>query len=504
MIKESTLTPYWKLAREAAIGACLCIGLTSIKSATAFAEEPKAAAARQADQPKPDAPKADAPKPGAPKLDAARQRINASRRGQRAIRQTGASDNFVGPPIAGAKPAVAPVKPGAEIPKPTVVLKPGEVPGVKFDTPVYDAGKVRGGTPLEHDYWFTNTGTGPLEILRVKPSCGCTVAGQYDKVVKPGETGKIPIKVNAGASTGAISKSITINTNAPGPEAQITLQIKGEVWQAVQVTPSSAAFGRITSAQADAGSSRKLTLVNNVEGELKPGTPTSSSPQFKAELTPLEGGKKYELTITMVPPLKAGNNSGKIDITTGLKDTPTVSVPVYAFVTAAVDVTPVNLTLTPARAAELTRQFYIRSNVDKPIKISELKSTSPDLKLELSDVKDAKTYRLAVTIPPAYKPTAGVDQITFNTDDPSVPQITIPISEIAPMRPPVTAKTGNPAMARDRMAAKAAAIKAAAGTPGSEARQPAEASKPETTVAKPQAEQKPVAAQKKDEKPTGK
>ncbi len=60
-------------------------------------------------------------------------------------------------------------KRSAKVPKPTVVLKPGEVPAIKFDTPVYDFGSIRAGPDVEHDFWFTNTGTGPLEILKVRP-----------------------------------------------------------------------------------------------------------------------------------------------------------------------------------------------------------------------------------------------------------------------------------------------------------------------------------------------
>ncbi len=56
------------------------------------------------------------------------------------------------------------------LPKATVVLKPGEVPVMTIDTPSYNFGKVREGTEVVHDFWFTNTGNGPLEILRVKPS----------------------------------------------------------------------------------------------------------------------------------------------------------------------------------------------------------------------------------------------------------------------------------------------------------------------------------------------
>ncbi len=66
-------------------------------------------------------------------------------------------------PITARKPRVA------ALPRPTIVLKPGEVPAIQFDTPTYNFGRIRAGTDIRHDFWFTNTGTGPLEILAVKP-----------------------------------------------------------------------------------------------------------------------------------------------------------------------------------------------------------------------------------------------------------------------------------------------------------------------------------------------
>jgi hypothetical protein len=67
-------------------------------------------------------------------------------------------------------PASQAVKPGQpQVPQPTVMLKPGEVPGITFKEPAYDFGRVRSGTDVTHDFEFTNTGNGPLEILLVKP-----------------------------------------------------------------------------------------------------------------------------------------------------------------------------------------------------------------------------------------------------------------------------------------------------------------------------------------------
>ena len=394
----------------------------------------------------------------------------------------------VGPPVAGAQQPQ--VKPGMDIPTPTVVLKPGEVPAIKFDTPTYDFGKVKSGTDIKHDFYFTNTGTGPLELLRVKPSCGCTVAGQHDRIVQPGQTGKIPITLSSKNASGPISKSVTVNTNITGTDSTITLQIKGEVWQPIQVTPQAAAFGRITSQDAGEKLIRKLTIVNNLEAPVKLGEPTCSHAKIKASVTTLEEGKKFELTVTLLPPLDSGNTSGRITIPTGVADTPTIEVQAYAFVTASVDVTPTSLTLPPTRTADLTRQFYIRSNVNKPIKITELASSNPAIKLELTDVKDAMTFRLKVDVPVAYVPSQGGDKITFKTDSPEVPLITIPVTTQAAL--PKTAMGMNQPMNISQTGPGGPTAPASTSATRAPAAQPA------TTEAKPAAAQPAAADPKKD------
>jgi hypothetical protein len=55
------------------------------------------------------------------------------------------------------------------VPKPTAELKPGEVPAISFAEPVWDFGRTKAGDDLTHDFVFTNTGTGPLEILLARP-----------------------------------------------------------------------------------------------------------------------------------------------------------------------------------------------------------------------------------------------------------------------------------------------------------------------------------------------
>ncbi|MCA9255991.1 MAG: DUF1573 domain-containing protein [Phycisphaerales bacterium] len=334
-------------------------------------------------------------------------------------------------PKAEEKPTPEKMTPHREVapPVPTVQLKPGEVPAIAFETPVYDFGKAQAGTEVKHDYKFRNMGNGPLEILRVKPGCGCTTAGEHTKIVQPGESGVIPIKLKPGDHAGPVSKRITVSTNIPGNDATIVLEIKGVVWSPVQVTPRSAAFGRLTQDQIEQGLSRKLVVVNNMEAPMKPGALTSTNDAFVAEMKTVEEGKKYELIVTLTNKIAGGNNSTRLTFDTGLADPKTIDVQAYAFLSPPVDVTPSKLTLPKPRNAELVRSFYIRSNTANPLDVTDLACSAPALKLELVDLRgDKRTYRLSVTIPADYNPPAQGDEITFKTSEPSMEKGSIPIT----------------------------------------------------------------------------
>lgn len=218
-----------------------------------------------------------------------------------------------------------------------------------------------------------------------------------------------------------------MSTNVPGGETT-TLTIKGTIWQPVQVTPASVAFGRITADQADKGLVKKMTIVNNIDGAMTLTDVASTNPIFKAEVTVLEAGKKYELVVTLQPPLTSGNNTGKITMNTGLAETASLEIPAYAYVSSPVDVTPAALTLPENRTADLQRQFYVRSNTNQPVVLTDLQASNPELKLALADIRGQLTYRLTVNIPASYKPSASGDTISFKTSNPAVPSIVIPIT----------------------------------------------------------------------------
>jgi hypothetical protein len=154
-----------------AVAACLW----TAQRQTVFAQaEPDAKAAPTQNQPAPQPPAAHQPVTAQP--PAAKPPITVQAQpgtqGAPVVPQVPAKP-IVGPPDPsrpGPEQArgAAPAQP--EIPAPTVQLKPGEVPAIKFDAADYQFGRISVGSQVIHDFWYMNTGTGPLEILSIKPS----------------------------------------------------------------------------------------------------------------------------------------------------------------------------------------------------------------------------------------------------------------------------------------------------------------------------------------------
>jgi hypothetical protein len=97
---------------------------------------------------------------------------------------------------------------------------------VKFRELSYDFGKIKQGSPVTHDFVFTNISNSPVIIESAVPSCGCTTPVKPEGAIQKGKDDKIQAGFNA-ANVGPFNKSITVKV--AGVDLPVQLKITGEV-----------------------------------------------------------------------------------------------------------------------------------------------------------------------------------------------------------------------------------------------------------------------------------
>ncbi len=91
---------------------------------------------------------------------------------------------------------------------------------------VHDYGTIQQGSDGNCTFKFTNEGTEPLVLSKVRSSCGCTVPTWPRQPILPGQSSEIKVRYDT-KRLGGIYKSIHIYSNAS--EKPLTARIKGKV-----------------------------------------------------------------------------------------------------------------------------------------------------------------------------------------------------------------------------------------------------------------------------------
>jgi hypothetical protein len=109
-------------------------------------------------------------------------------------------------------------------------------PRVEVPVTVHDFGKVREDMSLGHDFVIRNRGNQDLKILEVDPDCDCTVP-HYDRVIAPGQEGKINLELKPFSVVHAFKKVTTIRFNDPR-QRSVKLILQGEAAKSLEILPS--------------------------------------------------------------------------------------------------------------------------------------------------------------------------------------------------------------------------------------------------------------------------
>jgi hypothetical protein len=309
-------------------------------------------------------------------------------------------------------------------------------PRIQFAELAYDFGRIDVGAVVKHDFVFTNTGTALLEIREVRPGCGCTTAGAWDRQVAPGQSGRIPLQFNSAGFSGSVAKSATVACNDPA-QPNVALHIRGTVWRPIEVTPQTVYFN--LPSEAASNETRVVRIVSNLEAPLVLSEPVCTNKAFRVELKTVKEGKEFELRVTAQTPFAANAIQAPVTLQTSATNMPVLTIPAYVSLQPAVTVMPAQIILPGGPlATAMQPSVTIRNTGTNALELSDATINLDGASVSLKPQQPGRLFTLQVSLPAGLQLQATQRvAVTLKSNHPKHPVLTVPVVQTS--RAPATA-----------------------------------------------------------------
>ena len=145
--------------------------------------------------------------------------------------------------------------------------------------PTVDKGEVRSGAPLAQPFTLVNRGAAPLEVVGVRPSCGCIRPEVRPLVYAPGQEGCLLLEVNTLTQpAGPHAWTLQVVYRCGQREETLTLGVTARVVTEVSVEPP------VLALSTDSAIAHELTVIDRRDRPLDLLAAQASLPQVRASL----------------------------------------------------------------------------------------------------------------------------------------------------------------------------------------------------------------------------
>jgi len=255
-------------------------------------------------------------------------------------------------------------------------------PKIACDAPTFDFGNKDNSTSVKHTFVIKNNGVSTLNISRVKPACGCTVANISSKVLEPGQTAEITANLSLKGRTGRQTKPMTVYSNDPAaPQFRLTLQ--GTAVSEVTISPTAISLGSLNEGQQV---TREVSIKNSSATPMKVTKVESSNNTVTHELVTIKEGFEYKISVTNSKFLPPGRITDSLTVTTDNPKMPTQRISVYGTVLDKITVSPNPLVIPESKTAPVSRKLYVRAGSVKAFNILGATWPGTDAKVSVSNL----------------------------------------------------------------------------------------------------------------------
>ena len=315
------------------------------------------------------------------------------------------------------------------------VLAAGK-PKATVAEPLKDVGTVSKGDKIVHDFVIKNEGDADLQITNVQPACGCTVA-DFDKVIKPGQTGKVHAVVDSSTFSGPISKGVSVFTNDPEhPQIELTIHAKVEPY--ISIKPGYARYITVQGEPLEGNIAQTLWAPDGTSWDI---TGVDSPYPFLAvtfheakpeERLPDAKGKQWKVEMKLSNQAKVGPLSDYVTVHTNHPKQKIVQIPVSGFVRPVVATTPPNADFGKIELKEpLKKALNIRNFATEPIKVTSIDPTLPKgIETKLETLEEGREYQVRIILNPELAKGPFLGKLVIHTDSPKVPVLEVEVKGI--------------------------------------------------------------------------
>jgi hypothetical protein len=253
----------------------------------------------------------------------------------------------------------------------------------------------------------------------------------FDKVIPPGQEGKIQFDIDGKKVQGSFNKNATVQTNDPKHPA-MTIALAGKIIPYIEVQPSTQVY--LTGVYGERISKELIISSNEKKKNFKiVGLSSNIDDKITYSFAPDSEPGRYKITLWKNPKLPTLNTWGSFMIDTNSEHTPrkVIQISVATRGLIVCQPTQVNFGARQFNAAGGLVKTAVQGvevfKIDGVFQIRNVEFSSPDYKAEIEPVEPGKRYRVLVTFVPATKKRNYRDEMIINTDDPQEPTVRVNI-----------------------------------------------------------------------------
>lgn len=290
-------------------------------------------------------------------------------------------------------------------------------PEITFEIKDVDFGSIMN-TDVQHQVFkFKNTGGGPLKILNVTASCGCTLPklDGEKRDYMPGDTGTITVDFNPKSKMGAAHSTITVTTNDPA-RPSITLNLSAVVKKLVFTEPALAQIGQVAKGEDKSFEVKVVGRSKDFKCTFASVSPDASA--FEAAIVgePTEidyQGEKLTaqtVKVSIKKGTKVGYYNHVVNVRTNDEREPVASFSVFANVMGDLEANPAAVSLGMLEAGKpFSGEFKIYTKSRTPFKLTGVEKLFPDIKGDFKATFESSTAPSLPSYGPDGKPIARVE-----------------------------------------------------------------------------------------------